>query len=346
MHDLLPTAVIGSYPQPPWLVDRDMLVAKGVPRVRASDVWRIDPEHLLEAQQAASLMAIRDQELAGVDIVTDGEIGRESYFNHFATSLGGVDPVQIGEGVNRLGGKSLVPLVNGPIRRDHPIEVDSARFLRANTDRLTKVTIPGAVHVEPAGPETDHYSDQRELSLAYARAINEELADLEALGIDVLQLDEPYLQANAEAASGFAVEAVATAVEGITTTTVLHTCYGYAVYVKDKTGGYPFLAELGETPVDQIAVEAAQPQLDPSTFAPLVDAGKTIVLGVVDLGDREPETPAVVAERIRNALGTIPADKLVVAPDCGMKFLRRDEAIAKLEALVEGAALVRSETER
>jgi 5-methyltetrahydropteroyltriglutamate--homocysteine methyltransferase len=340
MHDLLPTTVIGSWPQPEWLVDRSLLTAKGVPRVRAGDVWRVAPEHRDEAVRAATLTAIRDQEEAGIDVITDGEIGRESYFNHFATALGGVDQARHGQAVNRGGGLSDVPLVNGPIRREQPIELEAARFLRANTQRTTKVTVPGPFTLSQLAQD-EYYPDQRQLALAYAAAVNEELVDLAAAGIDVLQLDEPYLQANADGARQFALEAIAAAVEGVSVTTVLHTCYGYAVYFKEKTGGYPFLAELADAPVDQIAIEAAQPRLSLDVLDQLPDT--TIVLGVLDLATSEPETAEVVAGRLRAALAHVGADRLVAAPDCGMKFLDRSVAMAKCRAMVEGAALVRAE---
>jgi 5-methyltetrahydropteroyltriglutamate--homocysteine methyltransferase len=340
MADLLPTTVIGSYPQPNWLIDRELLQRKGVPRVRANEVWRVDPSDLVDAQNAAVLAAIRDQERAGIDIITDGEIRRESYFNHFATSLDGVDPVQLGEGRNRLGGTSVVPLVNGPIRRRAPVELEAARFLRESTTRPVKVTVPGPFTLSQLA-QNDHYRDQRALALAFAEAINEELADLASAGIDVVQLDEPYLQANAEAARAFAVEAIDRAVAGITATTVLHTCFGYAVYVKHKSGGYPFLSELADSAVQQVAVEAAQPRLDLSVLTQL--GTKTIVLGVIDLGTDTVETAVEVASRVTSALDHIPAARLVLAPDCGMKFMPRDIAFGKLAAFSAGAALVRSE---
>jgi 5-methyltetrahydropteroyltriglutamate--homocysteine methyltransferase len=340
MHDLLPTTVIGSWPQPGWLVDRAALTARGVPRVRADEVWRVAPEHREEAIQAATLMAIRDQEQAGIDIVTDGEIGRESYFNHFATALSGVDATRHGRATNRMGSQSAVPLVTGPIQRAEPIELEAARFLRASTDRATKVTVPGPFTLSHLAQD-EHYADQRSLALAYAAAINEELADLAAVGIDVVQLDEPYLQAGADRAREFAVEAINVALAGVAATTVLHTCYGYALYVKEKTGGYPFLAELADAAVDQIAIEAAQPRLPLDVLDQLPDA--TIVLGVLDLGTLEVETPDVVADSLRAALAHVDPQRLVAAPDCGMKFLPRPVAIAKCRAMVEAAAMVRAE---
>ena len=337
---LIPTTVIGSYPQPSWLIDRALLVEKGVPRTRAVDVWRIPPADLDEALDAATLLAIHDQARAGIDIVTDGEIRRESYFNHFANALDGVDRDRLGEALNRVGGRSLVPLVSGPIRRGAPVELAAAEFLRAATDRATKVTVPGPFTLSQLA-QNEHYPDQRSLALAYAEAIQEELSELVAAGIDVVQLDEPYLQANAEGARRFAVEAIDRALAGIDATTVLHTCYGYAVYVADKRGGYPFLAELAECAADQLAIEFAQPRLDPAVLAPI--SAKTIVLGVLDLSTQDAEPPDVIADRLRAALDVIPPERLIAAPDCGMKFLTREVAFAELAALAEGAAQVRAE---
>lgn len=340
MNGPIATTVIGSYPQPPWLVDTDQLIGAGVPRVRADGIWLIEAEHRAEAIEAATLVAIADQEQAGIDIVTDGEIGRESYFNHFANSLGGVDQNEIGHGTNRLGGRSDVPLVNGPIRRSAPIEADAARFLRDNTDRRTKITVPGPFTLSQLA-DNRHYPDQGQLAMAYAAAINEELRELESIGIDVLQLDEPYLQANAEAAADFAVDAIAAAMDGIEAETVVHTCYGYAVYVKDKQGGYPYLQPLATTGADCLAIEAAQPELDVSVLAELGPC--SIILGVIDLSTKDVESPDVVASRIRAALDHLPAERLIAAPDCGMKFLPRQVAKAKLSSLAQGAALVNAE---
>lgn len=337
---MIDTTVMGSYPQPTWLVDRDRLLGDGVPRVRNSQLWRVEADQLDEAIEAATLVAIADQEDAGVDILTDGEIGRESYFNHFANSLGGVSRDVIGTGVNRRGGTTEVPLVDGEIRRDHPIELEAATFLRAHTTRRTKVTVPGPFTLSQLA-DNRHYADQRALALAYAAAVNEELRDLERAGIDVLQLDEPYLQANSEAAAEFALEAIAAATQGITATTCLHTCYGYAAYVSNKTTGYPFLDPLKDAAVDWVAIETAQPNLPASTIARL--APRKVVLGVIDLGTTTVETPEQIATRIRAALEFCTPENLAVSPDCGMKYLPRDVAKAKLRAMSDGAAMVRAE---
>ncbi len=339
-EQILPTTVMGSYPQPRWLVDHARLLGDGVPRIRNEELWRVDLEDLADAIEAATLVAIADQEAAGIDIITDGEVGRESYFNHFANSLGGVDQNEIGKGVNRRGGVAEVPLVSGPIARTEPIELDAARFLLAHTSRQTKVTVPGPFTLSQLADDA-HYGDQRTLALAYADAVNEELRDLEAAGVDVLQLDEPYLQANAEAAGQFAVEAINRALGGITATTTLHTCYGYAAYVSNKSDGYPFLDALAAVDADFVAVETAQPDLDADVVQRL--APRRVVLGVIDLGREDVESPDEVAARIRSALAYTTPDKLAVAPDCGMKYLPRDRARAKLAAMVEGAAIVRAE---
>ncbi|MFT7646974.1 MAG: 5-methyltetrahydropteroyltriglutamate--homocysteine methyltransferase [Candidatus Poriferisodalaceae bacterium] len=337
---LIPTTVMGSYPQPRWLIDHERLKGAGVPRVREGDIWSVAPEHLDEAIEAATFVAIADQEAAGVDIITDGEIGRESYFNHFANALGGVDRNAIGVGMNRVGGKSKVPLVNGPIVRTEPVELDAARFLVAHSSRRVKVTVPGPFTLSELADD-QHYGDRRELALAYADAVNEELRDLAQAGVDMLQIDEPYLQANAGVAREIALEVITRAVRDVEAPITLHTCYGYALYVSEKAGGYPFFAELAAMPVDNIAIETAQPGLDPRLIAELAPRG--VVLGVLDLGRRTVETAEEIAIRIRQALEVIEPDKLSVSPDCGMKFLPRAVAQAKLAAMVAGAAIVRSE---
>jgi 5-methyltetrahydropteroyltriglutamate--homocysteine methyltransferase len=337
---LLPTTVMGSYPQPGWLIDPDRLLADSVARVRTSEVWRVDTHYLNEAIQAATLMAIADQEAAGVDVITDGEVGRESYFNHFANSLAGVDQDRIGSAPNRIGGSSPVPLVVGEIKRERPIELDTALFLRSHTAKQTKVTVPGPFTLSQLAENT-YYPDQRSLAMAYAAVVNEELRDLAAAGIDVVQLDEPYLQANPAAAKAFAVEAITAAFEGVTATTTLHTCYGYAAYVTDKSDGYPVLDELAQIPVDWIAIETAQPNLDPSIVTSL--SPRSVVLGVLNLGTTEIEVPEAIAARIRIALAHISPDRLALSPDCGMKYLSREVAQAKLASMVAAAHIVRAE---
>lgn len=331
---------MGSHPQPRWLVDHDRLLGDGVPRTRAEQLWRVSPEDRAEAIEAATLLAIADQTEAGIDIITDGEIGRESYFNHFANALGGVATDRIGVGVNRRGGRADVPLVTGPITRTAPVELASAEFLRRHTDRRIKVAVPGPFTLSQLA-QNDHYANQRSLAMAYAAAVNEELQDLAAAGVDVVQLDEPYLQANPEAAREFAVEAIAAAVAGVPTSTMLHTCYGYAAYVTDKSDGYPFLRELSEIPVDWVAIETAQPALDPSIVADL--APRSVVLGVLDLSRADVESPTEIASRIRTALTHIEPSRLSISPDCGMKYLPRDLARRKLAAMVEAADIIRAE---
>ena len=339
MPSLLQTTVVGSYPQPNWLIDRAKLGSK-VPRVRAPEIWRVPAEFLEQAQDDATLVAIRDMEQAGIDIITDGEMRRESYSNRFATALDGVDIVNPGTTINRTGAKSVVPRVAGPIRRKHPVEVRDVEFLRANTDRAIKITLPGPFTMTQQAQD-DYYKDEEALALAYAAAVNEEIRDLKRAGADVIQLDEPWLQARADRAARYGVKAINRALEGVEGTTVVHLCFGYAAAVKDKPTGYSFLGQLAECRARQISIEAAQPRLDLSVAKEL--APKSVMVGVIDLSTETVESPAQVAERIRAALKFVSADKLVVAPDCGMKYLSRAAAFGKLKALAEGAAMVRKE---
>jgi 5-methyltetrahydropteroyltriglutamate--homocysteine methyltransferase len=330
----LVTTVVGSYPQPNWLIDRERLGERLPPRVRARELWRVAEPFLEEAQDDATRVAVRELERADVDVITDGEMRRESYSNRFATALDGVDLDNPGVALDRTGHENPVPEVVGPIRRTRPVEVRDVEFLRSITDRRIKITVPGPFTMTQQA-QNDHYTDDRSLALAYAEAVNEELRDLKEAGADVVQIDEPYLQARPEPAREYAVEAINRALDGIDGDTVLHTCFGYAHIVKDRLTGYPFLRELGDCLATHVSLEAAQPDLDPKVLRDLSD--KTIVLGVLDLGSREVETPDVVAGRIRKALEVVPAERLVVAPDCGMKYLPRDLAFRKLQAMVAGA---------
>jgi 5-methyltetrahydropteroyltriglutamate--homocysteine methyltransferase len=327
VDDALVTTVVGSYPQPSWLIDRERLGERLPPRVRARELWRIPEPFLEEAQDDATRLAVQDMERAGVDVITDGEMRRESYSNRFATALDGVDLDEPGVALDRTGHPNPVPRVVGEIRRTRPVEVRDVEFLRSITSRTIKITVPGPFTMTQQAQD-DHYGDQRSLALAYAEAVNEELRDLKAAGADVVQIDEPYLQARPDAAREYALEAIDRALAGIEGETVLHTCFGYAAIVHDRPSGYPFLAELSECAATHLSLEAAQPNLDPAVLRDV--AGKTIVLGVLDLGSPDVETPEVVADRIRRALEVVPPERLVVAPDCGMKYLPRDRAFVKL----------------
>ena len=338
--DRLQTTVVGSYPQPEWLIDRERLGDRLPPRVRATELWRVSPELLEEAQDDATRIAVDDMVRAGVAVVTDGEMRRESYSNRFATALDGVDLETPGVALDRTGHENPVPRVVGPVRRTRPVAVRDVEFLRPRTDRRIKITVPGPLTMTQQA-QNDHYPDDRTLALAYADAVNEELHDLKAAGADVVQIDEPYLQARPEPARDYAVEAIDRALAGIEGDTVLHTCFGYAHIVHDRPTGYPFLAELNECAATHVSIEAAQPRLDPEVLRDLPD--KVVVLGVLDLGSEEVETAEVVAARIRGALRVVEPERLVVAPDCGMKYLPRDRAFRKLQAMVEGARIVSDE---
>lgn len=339
MH-LLPTTVVGSYPQPEWLANRKLL-SKIVPRVRLTDLWRVAAEHLEQAQDDATVVAIRDMERAGIDIVTDGEIRRESYSNRLATALEGIDAENPAEIVSRSGSVTLVPRVVGRIRRTRAVELRDMQFLRANTDRLAKITLPGPFTMSQQA-KNEFYKDEEEMVMDFAAAVNAEAKDLEAAGADLIQLDEPWLRNNPELARRWAVKAIDRALEGIGVPTVVHLCFGYAAVVPgEKPTGYSFLAELAGSRADQISIEAAQPHLDLGVLADL--APKKVLVGVLDLSDPEVETAETVAARIRAALKFAPADRIVPAPDCGMKYLPRATAFGKLKALADGATIVRAE---
>ena len=338
--DALVTTVVGSYPQPDWLIDRERLGQRLPPRVRARELWRVSEPFLEGAQDDATRLAVRDMELAGVDVVTDGEMRRESYSNRFATALDGVDLDDPGVALDRTGHENPVPRVVGAIRRTRPVEIRDVEFLRSITDRRVKITVPGPFTMTQQA-QNDFYADERSLALAYAEALNEELRDLKAAGADVVQIDEPYLQARPEPAREYAVEAINRALEGIEGEIVLHTCFGYAHIVHQRLTGYPFLRELGDCLATHLSLEAAQPNLDPQVLREVPD--QTIVLGVLDLGSSEVETAEVVAKRVRRVLTVVAPERLVVAPDCGMKYLPRERAFRKLEAMVAGARLVRED---
>jgi 5-methyltetrahydropteroyltriglutamate--homocysteine methyltransferase len=337
----LTTTVVGSYPQPDWLVDRTLLLEKRVPRVREQAIWRIAEPYLEQAQDDATIVAIRDMERAGIDVVTDGEIRRESYSNRFATALAGVDVDTPGIIRDRYGNETRVPRIVGKIERTRPVEVRDMQFLRRHTDRLAKITLPGPFTMAQQA-KNEFYPDVEAVAMDFAAAVNAELHELQAAGADVIQLDEPWLRNDPDAAKRFAVPAINRALAGITVPTVVHLCFGYAAVVKtQKPTGYAFLPQLADSIAQQISIEAAQPKLDLGILNEL--AGKTVMLGVIDLSDPNVETPEQVATRIRAALKYVKPERLVPAPDCGMKYLARETAFAKLAALSAGARLVRAE---
>jgi 5-methyltetrahydropteroyltriglutamate--homocysteine methyltransferase len=340
MDTIFPTTLVGSYPQPDWLIDRAKLAGRFPPRVRAKELWRIAPEWLEQAQDDATLLAIRDQERAGLDIITDGEMRRESYSNRFATALEGIDIDNPGTALDRSGHPNPVPRVVGSIRRRHPVQVRDVKFLRANTDRMIKITVPGPFTMAQQA-QNDFYKDEVELAMDYATAVNEEIKDLFAAGADVVQIDEPYLQARPTKAKQYGVQVLNHALNGTTGTTAVHICFGYAAIIHQRPSAYSFLPELEAANVRQISIETAQSHLDCEVLGAL--PSKTILLGVLDLADVTVETPGIVAERIRRALPFIDAKNIVVAPDCGLKYLPRDVAFQKMRAMVEGALVVRSE---
>jgi 5-methyltetrahydropteroyltriglutamate--homocysteine methyltransferase len=341
VEKLLPTTVVGSYPQPDWLVDRQMLGSRLPPRVRALEIWRVAPHLLEQAQDDATIVAIRDMERAGIDIITDGEVRRESYSNRFATALEGMDLDNPGVALDRTGRPNPVPRVVGTIKRRRPVEVRDVEFLRAHTDHTIKATLPGPFTMSQQAQD-DYYKDEEALAMALAEAVNAEVRDLFTAGADVVQLDEPYLQARAEKAKEFAIKAINRALEGINGVTALHTCFGYAHIVHSRPNGYSFLEPLADVNVQQISLESAQPKVDLSVLKSL--PGKKLMVGVIDLSDesRVEDVDTIVA-RIKNALKFVDPHRLILAPDCGMKYLPREKAFGKLAVLAEAARKVREE---
>jgi 5-methyltetrahydropteroyltriglutamate--homocysteine methyltransferase len=337
---LLPTSLVGSYAQPDWLINRQKLADRFPPRIRARELWRVAPEFIGEAQDDATTIAIRDQERAGLDIITDGEQRRESYSNRFATALEGVDIDNPGTALDRSGHPNPVPRIVGKIRRKQPVQVRDLQFLRANTDRTIKITVPGPFTMSQQA-QNDFYKDDQEMVLDYAAAVNAEIKDLFAAGADIVQIDEPYMQARPEKARKYGLRGLEAALDGVKGTTAIHICFGYAAIIHVRPSGYSFLPELAESPVQQVSIETAQSNLDCSILEKL--SGKTIILGTLDLSDIAIETPETVAARIRRALPYVPVERIVVAPDCGLKYLPRNIAFGKMRAMVEGAEMVRQE---
>jgi 5-methyltetrahydropteroyltriglutamate--homocysteine methyltransferase len=337
---LFPTTLVGSYPQPDWLIDRQRLRGRFPPRVRARELWRVDEPWLREAQDDATLLAIRAQEAAGLDVVTDGEIRRESYSNRFATALDGVDIDNPGTALDRSGHPNPVPRIVGPIRRRHPVEVEDVRFLRAHTAKPIKMTVPGPFTMSQQA-QNDYYPTDEAAAMDYAVAVNEEIRDLFAAGADVVQIDEPYMQARPEKARQFGLLALNRALEGVTGTTAVHICFGYAAIIHQRPSAYSFLPELAGCPVRQVSIETAQSGLDCAVLETL--RGKQILLGCLDLSDAAVETPEAVVARVKRALPHVPAERVVLAPDCGMKYLSREVAFGKMRAMVAAARMLRAE---
>jgi 5-methyltetrahydropteroyltriglutamate--homocysteine methyltransferase len=337
---LIPTTVVGSYPQPDWLIDRTALEHHGVPRVHAHEIWRIPEPHLREAQDDATIMAIAEMERAGIDIVSDGEIRRESYSNYFGLALDGLDTLNVGSVIGANRRATPVPRVVGRIRRKGPVERRDAEFLLAHATRATKITVPGPFTLSQQA-QNEFYAEEAELAMDLAAAVNEELRELKATGVDVVQIDEPWVRAAPDKAARYGIAAINRALDGIPGPTIVHICLGYGHLVRNKPSGYAFLPQLADSVAAQISVEAAQPRLDLGVLQDL--SQKTILLGVLDLGDRTVETAETVADRLRAGLKHVPPERLVAAPDCGMKYLPREVAFGKLKALAEGAAIVRRE---
>jgi 5-methyltetrahydropteroyltriglutamate--homocysteine methyltransferase len=337
---LFPTTLVGSYPQPEWLIDRTKLAGRFPPRVRARELWRIESCFLKQAQDDATVLAIRAQEEAGLDIITDGEIRRESYSNRFATALEGVDIDNPGTALDRSGHPNPVPRIVGKVRRKHPVEVDDLLFLRKHTQKQVKMTVPGPFTMSQQA-QNDYYASEEEAAMDYAVAVNEEMRELFAAGADIVQIDEPYMQARPEKARQYGLKALNRALEGVSGVTAVHICFGYAAIIHARPSGYSFLPELAGCACRQVSIETAQSGLDCAVLEKL--GGKKIMVGVLDLDDMAVETPQQVVARVKRAMPYVPKENIILAPDCGMKYLPREVAFGKMKAMVEGAKLLRAE---
>jgi 5-methyltetrahydropteroyltriglutamate--homocysteine methyltransferase len=340
MPQLFPTTLVGSYPQPDWLIDRESLAARFPPRIRLRDLWRVAEPRLKQAQDDATVLAIRDQELAGIDIISDGEIRRESYSNRFATALDGVDIDNPGVALDRSGHPNPVPRIVGKIKRRHPVQVEDVKFLKNNTSRSIKITVPGPFTMSQQA-QNDFYPSEEEAAMDYAVAVNAEIRDLFAAGADYVQIDEPYLQARPEKARQYGLRALNAALSGISQPTVVHICFGYAAIIHERPSGYSFLSELDACSCSRLSIETAQSDLDCSVLDSLPT--KTFMIGAIDLSDNRVETPELVAQRVRRALKYVAPERVMIAPDCGMKYLPRDVAFGKMKAMAGGAAILRAE---
>src|ERR1700744_5277954 len=318
------------------------MLSKSVPRTRMTQMWRIPEAYLEQAQDDATIVAIRDMERAGIDIVTDGEIRRESYSNRFATALEAIDANTPAMITARSGQQTPVPRVVGPIKRTGAVELRDMQFLRKNTDHAAKITLPGPFTMSQQA-KNEFYKDDEELAMAFAEAVNAEALELEKAGADVIQLDEPWVRNNPDLARRYAVKAINRALQGIKVPTVVHVCFGYAAVVPGDTkpAGYSFLAELSDSTADQISIQAAQPKLGLGVRKDL--SSKKILLGVIDLGNPKIEPASIIADRIRHGLKYVAAERLIPAPDCRMKYMPRHIAFGKLKAMCDAAATVRKE---
>lgn len=337
---LFPTTIVGSYPQPDWLIDREKLAGRFPPRVRAKELWRVQEQYLQQAMEDATILAIRAQEQAGLDIITDGEIRRESYSNRIATALAGVDIDNPGTALDRSGHPNPVPRIVGKIKRIKPIEVEDLLFLKAHTDRKVKITVPGPFTMLQQA-QNDFYVSEEEAAMDYAIALNEEIKDLFANGADVVQIDEPYMQARPEKARQYGINALNRALEGVKGQTAVHICFGYAAVIHARPSGYDFLPELAQCSCNQVSIETAQSSLDCKILETLGD--KQVMVGCLDLSDMKVEPAELVAMRIRRALKHIKPEQVILAPDCGMKYLPREVADGKLKSMVQAAHMLRKE---
>jgi 5-methyltetrahydropteroyltriglutamate--homocysteine methyltransferase len=337
---MLTTTIAGSLPKPSWLAKPGVLWAP----------WSLSDASLAEGKRDAVRLALREQEEAGIDIVTDGEQSRQHFVHGFLEAIEGVDftrRVTIGIRADRY--KAEVPTVTSSIARRRPVHADEVKFARAHTTRKLKFTVPGPMTIVDTLAD-EFYRDRRRLAMEFARVINEEARELVALGLDVLQLDEPAFNVYMDDARSWGIEAIHRAIDGLSCKTAVHICYGYGIKAnvdwKSTLGAewrqyeqtFPALAA---SRIDQVSIECANSKVPLALLGLL--RGKDVMVGVIDVATDAIETPAQVAATIRSVLPFVPPERLYPCTNCGMVPLGRDVAMDKLRALAAGAALVRGE---
>ena len=337
---MLETTVAGSLPKPAWLAEPEQLWAP----------WRMAGEALWAAQCDAALVVLKEQEDAGIDIVSNGEVFRQHFVHGILEGVEGVDFSRkrvIGIRADRY--EAEVPTVTGPIRRTGPIHAEEVRFTRAHTKRKLKFTMPGPMTIVDTLAD-EHYRDRPALAMAFAEVLNQEARELEALGVDVIQFDEPAFNVYLDAVEGWGIAALERAADGLGCKTAVHICYGYGIRANldwkatlgDEWAQYrDTFPVLARSTIDQVSLECANSKV-PIELIALLD-GKDVLVGAIDVTTSEIESPEAVARTIRDALAHVRPEKLYPCTNCGMVPLGREVAEGKLRALAAGAALVRAE---